>query len=137
MKLRELRVVWAAILGGTVLYTLLAFGLVASGTVDMGGLDAISMNVAGAVVLLYMAGTVVVRRRMIGQIDPDDPAELRRSAYATAVIVGVALTEGGGLILITLGLVTGAATWILAGGLGAAFIILLAKPTGEEVGLSE
>ena len=137
MKLRDLRVVWAAILGGTVLYTLVAFGLVATGAIELGGLDAISMNLAGAVVLLYLAGTVFVRRRMIGQIDPDAPPEMRRSQYATAVIVGVALTESGGLLLITLGLLTGSATWILAGGLGAAFVILLARPTGDEVGLSE
>ena len=137
MKLRELRIVWVAIAGGTVLYTLVAFGLVATGVVAMQGLPWLPMDVVGAAMLLYLAGTVFVRRRMVAGIDRDASVERRTAAYATAVIVGLALTEGGGLFLITLGLVTGSATWILAGGLGAAAVLWMAHPTGEEVGLGE
>ena len=136
MKLRELRIIHAAMLGGTVLYTLLAAFLVFTGVISVGtgGLP-IPMQYAGAAILLLMFAGVFLRRHLVGQISLDDPPEVRAPAYANAVIIGAALPEGGGLLLITLGIITSSATWILAGGLSAAFLMWQGRPTPEEAGL--
>ena len=136
MKLRELRIIHAAMLGGTVLYTLLAAFLVFTGVISVGtgGLP-IPMQYAGAAILLLMFAGVFLRRHLVGQISLDDPPEVRAPAYANAVIIGAALPEGGGPLLITLGIITSSATWILAGGLSAAFLMWQGRPTPEEAGL--
>lgn len=136
MKLRELRIIHAAMLGGIVLYTVAAAFLVFSGVIRVGtGESMIPMQYAGAVILLFMFGGVFFRRHMVAQVSLDDPPEVRMPAYANAVIIGAALPEGGGLMLITLGIITSSPTWILAGGLAAAFLIWQGRPSAEEAGL--
>ena len=89
----------------------------------------------GAGVLAYMVGGVFVRRTMVERIPRDAEPEARMAAYQTAVILGLALSESGGLILVTLGMLTGASTWVLAGGASAAVLMFMARPTGEEIGV--
>jgi hypothetical protein len=45
------------------------------------------------------------------------------------------LMQSGGLIVITLGLVSSSPTWILAGGGAAVGMMALARPTAEETGI--
>ena len=85
--------------------------------------------------MLYMAGGVFIRRLMISKIPTQAPAQERLSSYRTASIVALALMESGGLIVITLGLLSGAATWVLAGGGAAAVLMFLARPNAEEIGM--
>jgi uncharacterized membrane protein len=66
VKLKELRIVHAAMFGGTVLYTLMAALLVVTGVISVGsGEPLIPMQYAGAAVLLFMFGGVFVRRHMV------------------------------------------------------------------------
>ena len=77
----------------------------------------------------------MVRRKLIAQVSHEAPPEVRLAAYANAVIIGAALPEGGGLVLITLGLVSGSASWIIAGGLAASVLIWQGRPRADEIGL--
>ena len=135
MKLRELKIIHAALMGGVLVYAGLATFLVVTGFDGFGGAPPIPIEYAGAVMLLLMAGGAVARRRLVAQVSLDDPPEVRLPAYANAVIIGAALPEGGGLLLITLGLMSASASWIIAGGLAAAFLIWQGRPRAEEVGL--
>ncbi|NNF14629.1 MAG: hypothetical protein HKN72_15485, partial [Gemmatimonadetes bacterium] len=51
----------------------------------------------------------------------------------TACIITLALIEGGGLIVITLSIVTGVATWALVGGGAAVVVMLMARPARSEL----
>ncbi len=56
------------------------------------------MTVGASVVLVYMAGVTVVRRRMVEAIPAGAAQDTRFAQYQTATIVGLALLEGGGLL---------------------------------------
>ena len=134
-ELKQLQVIWGALVAGVVLYTAVIFVLMTAGGVRFDALDPAIMNLAGAGVKLYMAGVVLARRLLIARIPAQAPAEERLASYRTASIVALALMEAGGLIVITLGLLSGASLWVLAGGGAAAALMFLAKPTADEIGL--
>lgn len=133
--MKMLRIIWAAMLGGTIVYTGVIYALLRAGVIDIASLAQSIMNYAGVAVLIYMIAGVFARRAMVARISMDAPEEKRLAAYQTATIVGLAMSEGGGLILITMGMMAGASSWVLTGGGAAAFLMLMARPTGEEVGL--
>jgi len=135
-QLRTLQIIWVALVGGVVTYTAVVFGLLRTGAAPEASLDASIMNLIGAGVLAYMIGGVFVRRAMVERIPRDASPEARMAAYQTAVIVGLALSESGGLILVTLGLLSGTSTWVLAGGASAAVLMFMARPTGDEIGVA-
>ena len=134
-ELKQLQVIWGALVAGVVLYTAVIFGLMTAGGMSFDALDPTIMNLVGAGVMLYMAGAVFARRLLIAKIPAQAPAEDRLASYRTASIVALALMESGGLIVITLGLLAGAALWVLAGGGAAAALMFLAKPRADEIGL--
>ncbi len=70
---------------------------------------------------------------MISRIASDAAPEARLDRYRVATIVSLGLMESGGLIVITLALLAGTATWILAGGGTAAVLMFLARPTQEDL----
>jgi hypothetical protein len=109
------------------------YGLMAAGTLDLAVLPGSVMTMVGAAVMLYMAAGVIVRRALVARIDPGLEREQRIAAYTTATIVGLALTESGGLIVITLGLLSGSATWVLVGGLAAAALMVGARPDESDL----
>ena len=133
MSLRQLRIVWGAMIGGTVTYTAVVYVLTATGTVEMAAFGQDIMNIVGAVVMLQMVGAVVLRRRLVAAIPSHAEPDVRRSRYASATIIALALMEGGGLLLITFGMMTGSATWVLAGGGAAAVLMLFARPSEDEI----
>lgn len=132
--IRQLRIVWGAMVGATVTYTAVVYVLMATETVDMAAFGPDLMNIIGAVAMLQMVVGVVLRRRLVAAVPDDASPEARRSRYGTASIVGLALMEGGGLLVITFALLTGSATWVLAGGGAAAVLMLMARPSEEEMG---
>lgn len=132
-SIRRLRIVWAAMVGGTLAYTAVVYVLLSNGTVDMAVFGRDVMNVVGAVVMLQMVAAVVLRRRLVAVIPDDAEPELRQARYGSATIIALALMEGGGLLVITFGLMTGSATWVLAGGGAAAVLMLMARPSEEEM----
>ena len=134
-SLGQLQVIWGALVGGVVLYTVLIFGLMTAGVLDAARLDPAIMPYAGGVVIVYMAAGLLVRRSMVAAIPSDADSETRLARYQTATIIPLALMESGGLLLVTLGFLTGTATWVLAGGMAAALLMFLGRPTAAEVGL--
>jgi hypothetical protein len=131
---KQLRIVWGALVGGVLLYTMLVYGLMTTGVLDVAALPRSVMSVVGAAVLVYMAAGVLVRRALVARIDPALDRERRVAAYTSATIVGLALTESGGLIVITLGLLSGSSSWVLAGGLAAVALMLGARPDEQDLG---
>ena len=132
--LGQLRIIWAALVGGVAVYTLVIFGLLTTGAIGFGFLPPGVLNVVAAAVMLYMAAGVLLRRAMIARIPSDAPRDVRIARYRAATIIGLGLTESGGLIVITLGMLGSEPTWVLAGG-GAAFVMMfLARPTAEKIG---
>ena len=129
-----LRAVWGALLGSVVVYTLLIWALMWTGTLGMEVLPTSIMSLVGAAVLVYMVAGVFVRRALVARIDPSLDREARLAAYTRATIVGLGLTESGGLILITLGLLSGSPTWVLVGGLAAAVLMLGGRPDESDLG---
>ncbi|NNF14988.1 MAG: hypothetical protein HKN72_17310, partial [Gemmatimonadetes bacterium] len=121
----HLRTIWMAMVGGTLLYTVVAYVLLLLGVVDAGtswGPDV--MNLVGSFAVAQIALALFLRRRLLAAIPRNAPLEERMSRYFTACIITLALIEGGGLIVITLSIVTGVATWALVGG-GAAVVVML------------
>ena len=133
-RIRTLQIIWAAMVAGVVIYTAVVAVVMRTGSTPSASLDPSIMNLIGAGVLAYMVGGVFARRTMVERIPRDAAPEARMGAYQTAVIVGLALSESGGLILVTMGMLTGAPTWVLAGGGAAAILMFMARPTGEEIG---
>jgi hypothetical protein len=132
--LGQLRLIWAALVGGVAVYTFVIFGLLTTGAIGFGVLSPGVLNVVAAAVMLYMGAGVLLRRSMIARIPPDAPRDVRVGQYRAATIIGLGLTESGGLIVITLGMLGSEPLWVLAGG-GAAFVMMfLARPTAEEIG---
>ena len=133
--MNTLRLIWAAMIAGVVFYTLLVVGLTLAGMGPAGAVSPSILTYAGAAVMVYMASGVFTRRRLVAQIDQTGSAEERIAAYTLATIIGIGLTESGGLGLVSLALLAGSASWALAGGLATVFLMLMARPDGAEVGL--
>ena len=93
------------------------------------------MNGAGALAIAMMAGALVLRRTLIQKIPRDLPADQRIARYQTATLVGLASIESAGLLVISLAMVSGATSWILAGGGAAAVLMMTARPSEAEIGL--
>lgn len=134
-QFRTLRLVWIAMLLGTLGYTVVVYGLMSMGLFEMNALGTDVMNIVGAVVILQLLGAVFLRRRMVAAIPDDAPTKDRLARYGRATVVGLALMEGGGLLVITFGMISGAAQWVLAGGGAAAAVMLMARPSRDEIGI--
>lgn len=133
--LDQLKLVWGALVGGVVLYTLLLFGLMTAGVLEVASLDPHIMPWVGAGVVVYMGAGLLLRRSMIAAIPPDLDDGARLAQYRLAILVPMALMESGGLVLVTLGMLTGTAYWVLAGGGAAALLMFLARPSRSELGV--
>lgn len=134
-RLRTLRIIWVAMLLATLGYTGIAFILMSMGLFGGDALGPDVMNIVGFVVILQLLGSIVLRRHLVAAIPAEAPVEDRLTRYANATIVGLAVMEGGGLLVITFGLLSGAPRWVLAGGGAAAAVMLMAKPSGDEIGI--
>ncbi|MEM7415759.1 MAG: hypothetical protein AAF389_09710 [Gemmatimonadota bacterium] len=132
--LQQLQVIWGALVGGVVLYTVLIFSLITAGVLDVATFDPDVMTFVGAGVMVYMVAALIVRRSMVAAIPADADPDTRVSRYKVATIVPMALMESGGLLLVSLAILTGAATWALAGGGAAAVLMFFARPSADELG---
>jgi hypothetical protein len=130
--MQQLQIIWAAMVGGVLLYTTVAYGLVIFGALDIDAFEPAVMNIVGAVVMIWMVAALAVRRALLARIPRDLSPEERMPRYQATITVALALIEGGGLLMITFGLITGAAGWILVGGAAAAVLMVLARPTADQ-----
>ena len=103
--------------------------------VEMPVLPSWVITVGASAVLVYMAGVTVVRRRMVDLIPARAAQDTRFARYQTATIVGLALHEGGGLLLISLGILADSSIWVLAGGGASLWLMALARPKRSEAGM--
>lgn len=132
--MRSLTLIWAALCGGVLGYTGIAWGLIEAGATPETSLPPSVMNFAGPVVLAWMLASLFARRWLVSRLPDEAAPEIRFQRYQTAVIVGLALIEGPGLLMVTLGLITSSSSWVLAGGGAALVLMLMAKPTEAEFG---
>ena len=132
-RYRVIFAVWAALAGGTAVFTAMAWAL-ASGILPgqswSASLDPGLVRLVLVVPVLSMVGGVLVRRSAQTRGRPGEGAMER---YQTRAIVGWALQEGGGLFGVVLGLLAGEAGWVLALGGLAVFALLLTRPARSEL----
>lgn len=134
--MRQLRMIWMALMGGVASYTAVVFVLVSLGTLALGSLPANIVNAAAGGVLVYMALGVAIRRTMLARLPPDGDDESRLTHYRSAVLIPLALMESGGLVIITLGMLSSSPTWVLAGGGAALAMMWMSRPNATEAGLA-
>lgn len=129
--MKQLQILWAAMIGGVLVYAAVAYSLIVLGGIEFHAFDPAIMSVLGGVVLAWMVAALGVRRVMLARIPRDLPPEERRPRYLSTIVVVLALIEGGGLLMITFGMLVGAESWILVGGAAAAVFMVLARPTAD------
>ncbi|MDX1647608.1 MAG: hypothetical protein R3304_10725 [Longimicrobiales bacterium] len=132
-SIRALRVFWTLMIVTTLVYTGVVYGMMATGSVDVAAFDSSIMNVVGASVMVLLVGALVVRRRMLAVIPQDATPEERISRYGRLSVIAMAIMESGGILVITFAMLSGSPTWVLAGGGAAAILMLMAKPSREEL----
>lgn len=133
----RLQVIWLALLGGVATYAAVAVGLLTLGDVDLAVLSPAVVRVAAVAVVLYTFGAELTRRRMVDAIPRNADDETRLARYQVAMIVGLALLESGGLLLVTLGMLSGAPGWALAGGAASLWMMARARPRPDELRLGQ
>ncbi len=129
---KQIQVVWLGLVAGLGAYTCTAYVLLALAGVELALVPpAVMPYVAAGAVALMLAG-VSLKGRMVAMIPSGlEPAQ-RLERYTTAVVVGLALVEGGGVLVLTLSLLAGTSSWVLiGGGLGVAMLVW-SRPRREE-----
>lgn len=132
-RYRVLVLVWGALLGGTLLFTVVAWAMAVgmlTGTPWTPTMEPrLALVLEGLAVALMVAG-LVVRRAGWGLL----PApELPLQAFQNRMILVWALQEGGGLMGGVFGLLAGRSDWIAGVGILAAFALFLTRPRKAEL----
>lgn len=120
--LRNLRLVCAALMGGVVVLGGVVTVLFSSGFEPLApGIEGLLLPVAAGYVLLSLVAAPLVESTLRKMPAEAAPAEAM-TRFSNAVIVGMALREGAGLLAVVVALLTGDLAW----GLGLAAVVLLA-----------
>ena len=130
--IRSLTIIWAALCSGVALYTLVVFGLTLTGSVEP-ALPGIAMTIAVPFALLWLGAITLFRRSAIRNLVAVLEPPQRFEKYRIMVITMLAMMEFGGLMMITVGLMTGEPGWVLAGGGAATFLMVRARPSIGEI----
>jgi hypothetical protein len=134
-RFKTLQLVWAALMFGVASFSIVVYSILTFTGVQIAALPADIMPYVVPIAFLGMIAGSIVRRRLIDAIPRDSTSEARMERYTTATIVGCAMTEGFGLLVIVLSLVTGAAMWALVGAGLALGVLAMASPDRREAGL--
>ena len=132
-RFRVLQIVWLALMGGVVVFAAAAYTLLTVMDLGMGGLPPMVQRVVGPVAVVTMGGGLLVRRKLLEAIPAGARGEERSSKYQAAVISSLAVIEGCGLLVLVLGLVSNAPSWIPAGAAITIVMMVLARPRREEL----
>jgi len=126
--MKPVQIVWLALIASTVVYACVAVALITVFGVEIGGLPPVVMNVVGPLALGLMGFGLFARRRWLGLIPRDLPAHEREDQQQAVVISSLALIEGGGILMTTMGMIVGAPAWILVGAGAAVLVMVMARP---------
>lgn len=135
-RLLAMRIVWLALMAGVALYAGVAWVLVAIVHLDLGmsgsPLPRLLPWITGGGVILLGVGLSVARR---GEepADREAPPEAKVDRYFMLRLVGVAIEESVGLLVVTVSLLAGAANWALAGGLAAVAVMAVSGPQEDHL----
>ena len=135
-RFRTLRIVWVALMAGVASYSIVAYCVIAFGGIEPGMLPMSVPRLVAPVAALGMIVGASFRRRLVDAIPRSATPEDRLRKYTTATIVGLAIVEGSGLLIITVSLVSGAATWVSIGGGACVAVMALSSPSREDAGLA-
>lgn len=133
---KTMRVVWLALMMGVAVYGVVAWVLVEilGARVEGGGaaLSGILTWAAGAAALVLGAGMVVSRRAEDGG-GRSTPPDRRVPRYFTLKLIGLAIEEGAGFLVITLSLIAGDGLWAIAAGIATIGVMSLSGPRREHL----
>ncbi len=130
-----LQIAWAALMFGVLACALAVYFMLTIGGLELAAMPVQVLTYVAPVAVVGMVGGTVLRRRFVDAIPAGVTPEQRMEKYLAAVIVGLAVTEGFGLLVITLALLAGAPTWALVGGGLATGVMALSGPQRDEAGL--
>jgi hypothetical protein len=91
------------------------------------------MTFIAPVLIVMMAGGVVVGRRLERMIPRDATADEKINKYQTARIIALATQEGPALMVIALGLISGARGWIITAAAVGVWSMFIARPRREDL----
>jgi hypothetical protein len=133
-SIRTTRILVLAMVGGVMLFLLVALVLIQTGSgVAGGGSIPVAALPAVGFAVLVMLLTAPVVQRTLSTVPAGAPAGEAVGRWRTGVIVGSAVREGAGLLGIVAGLLAGSALWVLVLGGASILSLLLALPRGEEL----
>ena len=129
-----LQIVWLALMGGVATFAVVAYALLTVVGLEMASLPPTVLRVAGAVAVVMMGVGLLVRRKLLEEIPARAQGAERLARYQAAVLVGLAIIEGSGLVILVLSFVSNAPSWIPAGAAVTLMMMVLARPRREELG---
>ncbi len=135
MDFQSLQIVWVALMCGLAAYTVIAYGVLAFGIIGASPVSTFVLRVAGTVAGAILWSGLIVRRKMIRAIDPQAPPAERLREYARASVLGLALVDAGGFLLVSLGIAAAAPMAPLVLGGAAIGVMALSGPKREHIGL--
>jgi hypothetical protein len=133
-RFKVLQIIWLALMGGVASFAIVAYVLLTVVGIEMPGLPPIVLRVAAPAAVVGMAVGLLVRRKLLDAIPASAQGEQRVASYQAAVIVGLAVIEGCGLLIIVLSLVAGAPNWIPSGAAITLLMMAIARPRADEAG---
>lgn len=131
---KQIRFVWFALVTGVASYTIVVAALLVTGVVALDVYPRRIVNLVAPGVMVYMLAGLVIRRMMLSRL-PEGDSDARLAHYRSATLIALALMESGGLLIVTLGMISNSPAWALAGGGAGVAMMLLAKPVAAEAGL--
>ena len=135
-RFKTLQIIWAALMFGVASFAIVAYSILTFVGLEIAAIPARIMPYVVPVAFLGMIAGSILRRRQIEAIPRDATSEVRMARYTAATIIGCAVTEGFGLSVIVLSLVTGAAIWAFVGAGLAIGVMATAHPDRREAGLA-
>ncbi len=133
-RFRTLQIVWIAMMSGVVVFATVVYLVLTLGDVQLAeGFPPLVLRVLAPTAVVTMGAGLLVRRKLLDAIPRGAQPADRVSRYRAAVITGLAMIEGPGLLIIVLSLVAGTSSWIPAGTAATILMMVIARPRRDEV----
>ncbi len=135
-QLRTMSVIWLALMAGVAIYTIVTYVLVEVMDVRVqGDASAVSgmLTWAASAAALVLGAGLLVARRAEEQVDRSLPPQRRVARYFTTKLMGLAIEEGAGFLVITLSLIAADGIWAAAAGVATLGVMWISGPRREHV----